>query len=97
MARSLGSEVSGWTAQPSASEFASVEPNVERLARIAEASGGELVRLEDLDSFASALPSSKVPITESRVEPLWHRPWLLLIAIGCLCLEWGLRRVRGLP
>ena len=93
----LGSATSGWTAQPSATEFASVEPNVELLERLAAASGGEFVALEDLDSFAAALPSSQVPITESHVEPLWHRPWLLLIAIGCLCLEWGLRRVKGLP
>lgn len=93
----LGSDVSGWTAQPSATEFASVEPNVEQLKRLAAASGGELVALDELDAFAAKLPASKVPITEPHVEPLWHRPWLLLVAIGCLCLEWGLRRVKGLP
>jgi hypothetical protein len=93
----IGDATSGWTAQPSATEFARVEPNIEQLERLAAASGGELVSLEDLDTFASALPSAKVPITESHVEPLWHRPWLLLVAIGCLCLEWGLRRVKGLP
>lgn len=93
----LGSATSGWTAQPSATEFASVEPNVDQLKRLAAASGGELVALENLDAFAASLPTAKVPITESHVEPLWHRPWLLLVAIGCLCLEWGLRRVKGLP
>ncbi len=93
----LGIAISGWTAQPSATEFASVLPNVDQLSRLASASGGELVALEDLDAFAAALPASTVPITEPHVEPLWHRPWLLLIAIGCLCLEWGLRRVKGLP
>ena len=93
----LGEELTGWTAQPSASEFASVEPNVEQLRKLAEQSGGRLVALDELDAFATDLPNSKVPVTESHVEPLWHRPWLLLIAIGCLCVEWGLRRVKGLP
>ncbi len=93
----LGEVVSGWTAQPSASEFASVEPNVEQLKRLAAQTGGKLVTLDELDAFAADLPNAKVPVTESHVEPLWHRPWLLLIAIGCLCVEWGLRRVKGLP
>lgn len=93
----LGSLTTGWTAQPSAEEFARVEPDLELLRKLAEASGGEVLQLNDLSSFVSSLPSRKVPITESRVEPLWHRPWLILLAIGCLCFEWGLRRLRGLP
>jgi uncharacterized membrane protein len=87
----------GWTAEPSASEFARVEPDRELLQRLAQESGGELVPIENLESFVASLPSKKVPITESRVEPLWHRPWLILFAIGCLCLEWGIRRWKGLP
>jgi uncharacterized membrane protein len=89
--------VTGWTAQPSATEFARVSPDNELLERLAEHSGGQLVDIGDLDSFVGQLPSKKVPITESRVEPLWHRPWFVLFAIGCLCLEWGIRRWKGLP
>jgi uncharacterized membrane protein len=95
--KEIGVVQCGWTALPSATEFARVEPDIVRLRALAERSGGELVALEELDRLASDFPSSKVPITESHVEPLWHRPWLLLLAIGCLCLEWGIRRVRGLP
>lgn len=87
----------GWTAQPSATEFARVQPDLELLEKLAERSGGEVVRVEDLSSFVAGLPARKVPITESRVEPLWHRPWFVLFAIGCLCLEWGIRRWKGLP
>lgn len=89
--------VTGWTAEPSAREFARVEADQEILKRLAEKSGGELVDISDLDSFVETLPTKKVPITESRVEPLWHRPWFVLFAIGCLCVEWGLRRWKGLP
>lgn len=87
----------GWTAQPSASEFARIETDREILKKLADASGGELVEIDNLDSFAASLPTRKVPITESRIEPLWHRPWFVLFAIGCLCIEWGIRRWKGLP
>ena len=87
----------GWTAEPSATEFAQVQPDRKLLEELAKASGGETVRIEDLEEFVSKMPSMKVPITESRVEPLWHRPWFMLFAIGCLCVEWGLRRWKGLP
>lgn len=87
----------GWTAEPSATEFARVRPDRDVLKRLALESGGKLVPIQELDSFVESLPSKKVPITESRVEPLWHKPWFVLFAIGCLCLEWGIRRWKGLP
>jgi len=87
----------GWTAQPSSAEFSRIQPDVETLKQLAEASGGELVAIDELDQFVASLPTRKVPVTEARIEPLWHRPWLVALAIGCLCLEWGLRRWKGLP
>lgn len=87
----------GWTAQPSAAEFSRVEPDIAVLKELADASQGELVDLDNLDEFVASLPSRKVPVTEARIEPLWHQPWLIALAIGCLCLEWGLRRWKGLP
>lgn len=93
----LESVRAGWTAQPSAAEFARVEPDMDMLQELAERSKGELVPIDQLDQFVSSLPTRKVPVTEVRIEPLWHRPWLVLIAIGCLCFEWGIRRWRGLP
>lgn len=88
---------SGWTAQPSVAEFLRVMPDLKLLERLAERSGGEVIEMDDLESFVSGLPSRKVPITETRTEPWWHRPWLVLFAISCLCVEWGMRRWRGLP
>ena len=88
--------VSGWTAQPSAAEFAHVEANTALLEQLAEASGGEVVELAQLDSWIASLPTRRVPVTEVRIEPLWHQPWLIVLAIGCLCIEWGLRRWKGL-
>ncbi|MCA9195356.1 MAG: hypothetical protein KDB03_26475 [Planctomycetales bacterium] len=87
----------GWAAQPSAIEFAKVQVDHDFLQSLAERSGGEVVKLDDLESFVAELPTKKVPISEARIEPLWHQPWLIVLAIGFLCLEWGLRRWKGLP
>ena len=87
----------GWTAQPSATEFARVEADNEALRALAEKSGGEVVTMDTIDDFVAELPTRKVPVTETRIQPLWHRPWLILLAVGCLCLEWGIRRWKGLP
>lgn len=92
----LDERESGWTAQPSAAEFALVEPNITLLEKLAEASGGEVVELANLNSFVTSLPTRRVPQSEVRIEPLWHQPWLIALAVSCLCLEWGLRRWKGL-
>ena len=88
--------VVGWVAEPEAAEFARVEPDRALLESLAKRSGGEVVSLERLDAFVSRLASRRFPVTETRIEPLWHRPWLVIGAIGCLCVEWGLRRWKGL-
>jgi uncharacterized membrane protein len=94
---SLETRLTGWTAQPSTAEFARIDADEKFLKELAEKSGGEVISTQDLEQFADSLPARKVPITEVKIEPLWHRPWLVLFAIGCLCFEWGLRRWKGLP
>jgi uncharacterized membrane protein len=90
------SQSTGWTVEHLQREFASREPNVTALQQIATATGGELVRLNQLDEFVSGLVRRPMPVTERQITPLWHSPWWwALIAGGCL-LDWGLRRRRGL-
>ena len=86
----------GWTRQLAGGEFDQLGTNIELLERIAEKSGGQIVREQDLDGFASRLQSEKVPVTETWVYPLWHRGWVIALALGCLCGEWGIRRWGGL-
>ncbi|QDV26156.1 hypothetical protein [Aureliella helgolandensis] len=87
----------GWVARPSAIEFSRVEPDRDLLNRLANASGGEVVRVEGLERLAASLPTRKVPVSETRLESIWHGPWLLCFAIACLCAEWGIRRWKGMP
>jgi len=71
--------------------------NTTALESLAEKSGGEMVPIEHLGEFVRSLPQREMPMTEIQSTPLWHSPFLLLIALACLAGEWGLRRWKGLP
>jgi uncharacterized membrane protein len=92
----VGTAESGWTAQSGAAEFGDLRLNRALLEKIAKQTGGEVVREDRLDDFAADLPTRKVPVTEKWIYPIWHRPWVMLAAMMCLCCEWGLRRWKGL-
>jgi hypothetical protein len=92
----VGTAQSGWTAQSGAAEFRDLRLNRKLLEEIAKQTGGEVIRQDRLDQFAADLPTRKVPVTETWVYPIWHRPWVMMLAMLCLCCEWGLRRWKGL-
>lgn len=92
----VGADQTGWTSQTDASEMSSLQVHRTLLDEIASRTGGEVIELDDLESFADDLPNRKVPVTETWVYPLWHRGWVMLVALACLCGEWGLRRWKGL-
>ncbi len=93
----VGTAQTGWTADPAAAEFRRLPVNRPWLEDVAQASGGEIIHDDRLDAFVASLPSRKVPVTQTWVYPIWHRPWVMLLAILCLCGEWGLRRWKGMP
>jgi hypothetical protein len=93
----VGHADTGWTSDPAAEEFRSLQPDARLLERIARATGGQVVHASDLDDFAATLPTRHAEITEPYTNPLWHSSWVFLIAILCLTAEWGLRRWKGLP
>ena len=92
----VGSATAGWAVQTGADEFANLNLNRQLLQTIAEQTGGQVVDDNELDRFAADLPNRKVPVTETWVYPVWHRPWVMLVVMLCLCTEWGLRRIKGL-
>ena len=92
----LGEDQAGWTSDPAAEEFKSLQPNRALLESIASRTGGEIIEAGDLDSFATGLPDRESPIMEAWSFPLWHQAWVLLFALGCFVAEWGLRRWNGL-
>jgi hypothetical protein len=92
----IGEREAGWVAQPIADEFSRLRPNRAALEEIAAKSGGQVITMENLNSFVASLPSRKAPITEPWVRPLWHHPAFYLFVMGCFAAEWGLRRWKGL-
>ncbi len=98
---SVGAEVgraeAGWSTDLAAEEFRSLTPNVALLESIARKTGGEMVAAADLEKFARSLPQKQAPVMETALNPLWHTPAMLALALGCLLSEWGLRRWKGMP
>ncbi|HEX2746498.1 MAG TPA: glutamine amidotransferase [Verrucomicrobiales bacterium] len=92
-----GSALTGWVSDPGAAEFASLVPNRTSMEDLARRTGGRVLKLDELDSWARALPSEKAPVMETWTQPLWHTPWIFLLAIACLCGEWAWRRTHGMP
>ena len=92
----LSKTKTGWAVDPGAEEFREIIVNREAMEALAEATGGEVLTVEDLDQFVERLPTKEVPVQETWTTPLWHSPWVLLLILGCLAGEWGLRRWRGL-
>ncbi|MCH2131897.1 MAG: hypothetical protein MK179_22380, partial [Pirellulaceae bacterium] len=92
----VGVATAGWTSDSGAAEFSQLRLNRKLLQQIAEQTGGELISESDLQQFADDLPNREVPVTETWIYPIWHRPWVMFLAMLCLCFEWGLRRWKGL-
>ena len=93
----VGKREAGWISEPAAQEFQSLRPNRAWLERVASETGGEVVSADDLDDFVRELPTKNIPLTETRIDPVWHTWPVFLCALGLLVTEWGLRRWKGLP
>jgi uncharacterized membrane protein len=95
-----GSEIkqteTGWVSEPAGDEFLTLQPNRDFLETIARESGGEVVRLGDLDSFVRTLPDREIPVVEPKIHAVWHKWGVFFLAVGLLVGEWGLRRWKGL-
>ena len=97
----IGSAETGWTVDLQAREFASIHVNRALLERIARATGGRMVELDELDKFAARLPTREAPMTAVWVRPLWDLPGVLggvfVAIIACFAGEWLLRRWKQTP
>lgn len=92
----LGHSVAGWSSEPLAEEFRSLQPNRALLENLARQTGGELITPDKLSSFVGSLKVRRAPIQETVSTPIWDKPLVFLFALGCFVGEWGLRRMRGL-
>ncbi len=66
------------------------------LRRLAEASGGEFLRLDQVRTLPVRLEALRQKRPQSIEYPLWDSPYLFLFVLGCLGGEWALRKRFGL-
>ena len=92
----IGKVQTGWTSDPAAEEFASLKPNRQLMAKLAQQTGGEVVDPTKLAAFVEKLPNLKAPIMETWTVPLWDTKTVFFFALACFITEWGLRRLKGL-
>jgi hypothetical protein len=97
----VGDAQAGWAVDLEAREFRSIGTNRPLLERIARQTGGRMIELDALSSFARGLPHREAPITETWVTPLWDLkgilPAVFLLVLACFVGEWALRRWKGMP
>ena len=97
----IGTAETGWASELDAIEFKSIKTNQALLEKIAQQTGGQVLAINELDSFVRDLPRKDVPVKEIWTRPLWDLPGfsqvvfllILLLFIG----EWVLRRWKGIP
>ncbi len=72
------------------------EADHETLERIAAATGGRVLELDQLAEGFAAIRDRSVQIPDDLVEPLWDSKLVLAIFALMISLEWGLRKAFGL-
>ncbi|MEZ5327838.1 MAG: hypothetical protein R3F19_22560 [Verrucomicrobiales bacterium] len=93
----IGETEVGWVVNPGLEEFQRLKGNAELLKELSARTGGEVVKLSEVDALAKKLEKKSVPVMETKRSPLWHSPWVLILALACFMAEWGIKRWRGLP
>ena len=81
---------------PSLREFSGAGLDRGLLGRIAEAGGGAYFDLADAAALPAALAFTPGPYSRQVEYDLWDEPWLLVLLVTLLCVDWLSRRLKGL-
>jgi len=77
-------------------EMRDVSGDARQLKTLAESSGGELLQLSQLSSLAPKLARQRLEHYALHERSLWDSGYLMLFVVGCLGIEWSLRKRLGL-
>jgi hypothetical protein len=80
----------------SEAEMADLTGDEAWLRRLAESSDGQFFRLDQLAQLPEKLRDLPVDLSHPVELPLWDGPYLFGLVLGCLAVEWGLRKRFGL-
>ncbi|HUW34039.1 MAG TPA: hypothetical protein VM223_20720 [Planctomycetota bacterium] len=80
---------------PSRAEYLDLRGDVNALAALSKATGGSAANAAQYQDLK--LPEAKRrPATFERVVNLWRTPGIVILLVGCLAVEWFMRKRRGL-
>ncbi|MEM6277960.1 MAG: hypothetical protein AAF733_00675 [Verrucomicrobiota bacterium] len=91
----IGTDEVARALNPEANEFSQLGPNEEILEKIASVTGGTVLSLDEIGQLPTLLEKLDLPVVEVQEKPLWHTPWLFLLALAFFLGEWALRRRQG--
>ena len=92
----LGSDVTYINAEPSDAEYFGAGRRTQLLERIAEETGGQYYTPETVSSLPDDITVTGAGVTLIEERDLWDMPFLFLLMLTFMGLEWGFRRLRGL-
>jgi hypothetical protein len=77
-------------------ELADITGDEYWLRHLADLSGGQFFRLDQIDLLPKKLADIRDDVTHPVEIPLWDGPYLFELVLGCLAAEWGIRKRYGL-
>jgi len=86
----------GFVVNGAEQEFSTLSPDADSMKALAKATGGEVIAMDGLQAFVDQLPALASPNMVTQTTPLWHQPYVFVLALVCLVAEWLLRRRKGL-
>jgi len=81
---------------PSLREFNNAGRDTGMLSRIADIGGGQYYDLSAARQLINDIDHVPGAYSREVQEDLWDRPWLLILLIALMCMDWMARRYRGL-
>jgi uncharacterized membrane protein len=69
----------------------------ELLERVAQQTGGRFFKWEEREEWPKFVHAKEQQIARVRLQELWNHPLLLLLLVGFLAADWGLRKRWNLP
>lgn len=81
---------------PSLREFNNAGRDTGLLSRIADSGGGQYYDLSAARQLINDIDHVPGAYSREVQEDLWDRPWLLILLIALMCMDWMARRYRGL-
>jgi hypothetical protein len=88
----IGSKTGEFTVEEYSLEDADLKTDFDLLKKMAEVSGGKFYEKDQIGNLANDLELSGKEEERTKEIQLWNYPLLLILMVGCLSVEWAIRK-----